>query len=53
MSQAVYEVTKNEEYARHSVRISMSHLTTKKELDTFVEVLNKKIEELEGLYESR
>lgn len=52
ISRAVLEVTKNEEYAKHSIRISLSHLTTKEELDTFIKILNNKIEELEKLYES-
>ena len=52
VSLAVYEVTKDEEYARHSIRISLSHLTTKEEIDTFIKVLNEKIDELEKLYES-
>lgn len=46
VSKAVYTITKNEDYAAHSLRISLSHLTTKKEIDTFVEVLIKKIKEL-------
>ena len=52
VSLAVYEVTKDEEYARHSIRISLSHLTTKEEIDTFIKVLYEKIDELEKLYES-
>ena len=46
ISKAVYAITKNEEYATHSIRISLSFLTTKKEIDTFVNVLNQKIKEL-------
>ncbi len=46
ISQAVYTITKNEEYAAHSLRISLSHLTTKEEIDTFVKVLKQKIKEL-------
>lgn len=49
---AVYEVTKNDEYAKHSVRVSLSHLTTKDEIDMFLEKLNQKIEGLEKLNES-
>ena len=49
---AVYEVTKNDEYAKHSVRVSLSHLTTKDEIDIFLEKLNQKIEGLEKLNES-
>ena len=49
---AVYEVTKNDEFAKHSVRVSLSHLTTKDEIDIFLEKLNQKIEGLEKLNES-
>lgn len=35
ISKAVLEVTKNELQARHSVRISLSHFTTKEEIDVF------------------
>ncbi len=52
ISSAVYEVTKNENYAKHSIRISLSYLTTKEEIDYFVKVLNQKIIELESLNES-
>ena len=51
-SLAVYEVTKDEEYSKHSIRISLSHLTTKSELDIFYDILVKKIEELKEVYES-
>ena len=37
ISKAVYEVTKNEESARHSIRISLSSLTTEEELQKFME----------------
>ena len=43
---AVYELTKNEDYSNHSLRISLSYLTTKDEIDTFLNVLKKKLEEL-------
>lgn len=49
---AVYEVTKSELYAKHSIRISLSTLTTKKELDTFCIVLDQIMKELRGLDES-
>lgn len=45
-SMAVYEVTKSEEYAKSSLRVSLSPLTTKEELDTFVEKLEENIERL-------
>lgn len=50
-STAVYEVTKNEEYARSSLRISFSHLTTKQDLDIFINQLKSHIERLVELYE--
>lgn len=51
-SMAVYEVTKNKEYAAHSLRISLSYLTTKDELDKFIEVFKEKIKELDLKNES-
>ncbi len=51
-SEAVYAVTKNDEYAKTSIRVSLSHLTTKEELDSFIEKLQVVIERLETLYES-
>lgn len=45
-SMAVYEVTKNKDYASHSLRVSLSYLTTKEELTTFISVLKQKIKEL-------
>ena len=51
-SMAVYEVTKNKEYASHSLRISLSYLTTKEELDTFIKVFKQKIKELDLFNES-
>ena len=35
-SRAVLEVTKNEEYSKHSLRISLSYLTTDNEVDEFL-----------------
>lgn len=46
ISASVYAVTKNKEYASHSIRISLSHLTTYDEIDKFVKSFKKKIEEL-------
>lgn len=46
ISTAVYTITNNEEYAKTSLRISLSHLTTYEELDKFIEVLQIKIKEL-------
>ena len=50
ISQAVYAITKSSDYAAHSLRVSISHLTTKEEIDKFVEVLSKKLIELGELY---
>ena len=46
MSESVYEFTKNKEKAKTSVRISLSYLTVDKEIDIFLKVLEKQIEEL-------
>ncbi|MBQ8891248.1 MAG: cysteine desulfurase [Bacilli bacterium] len=46
MSLSVYEVTKNKDLARSSLRISLSYLTTKDEIDMFLKVFKDKIEEL-------
>jgi len=40
MSNSVYAVTKNREYATSSIRISLSHLTTKEEINEFLNVFN-------------
>ena len=39
-------VTRNKEYAKSSLRISISHLTTLEEITTFVNVLKEEIEKL-------
>lgn len=49
LSDAVYDLTKNKEYAEHSLRISISSLTTKDELDIFIKTLEKKIDKLNRL----
>lgn len=49
MSQAILAVTKDEKRASSSIRISISHLTTKEELETFVNVLKQKIIYLKNL----
>ncbi|MBQ8681649.1 MAG: cysteine desulfurase [Bacilli bacterium] len=41
MSDAVYAVTKDREKAMHSIRISLSHLTTPEEIDNFLDVFDK------------
>ena len=45
-SKAVYALTKNEEISLYSIRISISHITTKEELELFLEAFNKCYEEL-------
>ena len=40
-SMAVYALTNNDELATHSLRISLSHLTTKEEVEKFVNEFNK------------
>ncbi len=41
LSESVLELTKNEERAKSSIRISLSYLTTKKELDEFLVAFQK------------
>lgn len=53
VSDAVYAVTKEEEKATHSLRISLSYLTQKKELELFVKELVKIRDELGNLYEKK
>ncbi len=45
-SKAVFALTKDQEKASSSLRISLSYLTTIEELDKFIEVFSKKIKEL-------
>ena len=45
-SKVIYAVTGDEEKARRSMRVSISHLTTKEELDVFVKSLNENIKKL-------
>jgi len=45
-SEAVYELTKDINKAKSSIRISLSHLTTKEEIDKFLECFDKCYEEL-------
>lgn len=49
LSQAVFAVTKDKSRAESSIRISISHLTTKEELVTFISVLKQKISHLKSL----
>jgi len=46
-SKAVYAVTRDEERASHSLRISLSYLTTKEEIDFFLEKLADNIRKLD------
>lgn len=46
-SKAVYAVTKDKERASRSLRVSLSHLTTKEEIDEFVLQLDKCIKKLD------
>ena len=48
-SKAVYAITNNMDYAKHSLRISLSYLTTKEELDIFVDKLKDEICKLKVL----
>lgn len=45
-SKAVYAVTRDKEKSRHSIRISLSYKTTKEEIDKFVEVFTKLLNDL-------
>ena len=40
MSDSVYAVTKDREKAMHSIRITLSHLTTEEEINTFLNVFD-------------
>ena len=46
ISDSVLELTKDENLAKSSVRVSISHLTTEEEIDKFFYVLKNKIKEL-------
>lgn len=46
VSRSVFEVTKNEEYSKHSIRISLSGHTTKEEVDKFIEAFKECLERL-------
>ena len=52
-SDAVLALTDNIDLARHSIRISISYLTTKEELDIFLKELVKIRKELSSLYEKK
>ena len=46
ISLSVYTLTKDEELAKSSIRVSLSHLTKQNEIDFFLEKLNEKIDKL-------
>ena len=52
ISKAVYAITHDELKASHSMRISISYLTTKEELDEFIIKFSKKLKELGEVSES-
>ena len=41
MSASVYSVTKNKDYASTSLRISLSYLTTEKEIEEFTKAFDE------------
>jgi cysteine desulfurase len=45
-SKAVYAITHDKDLASSSIRISLSHLTTEEEIDTFLKVFEEKLESL-------
>ena len=45
-SRAVYAVTNDKDRASRSMRISLSYLTTKEEIDTFIDVFKECINKL-------
>ena len=49
ISLSVYTLTKNEEKAKSSIRVSLSHLTKENEIDFFLEKLKEKINKLQSI----
>ncbi len=47
-SASLYELTKDTTISKNSLRISLSHLTTKEEIDAFVSSLKKIVDNLKG-----
>ena len=47
-SSSIYEITKDDIISKNSLRISLSHLTTKGELDVFVKELSEIVNNLKG-----
>lgn len=48
-SVSVFTLTNNIDYAKSSLRISLSYLTTKEEIDKFLKILKIKIQELQSI----
>ena len=48
-SKAIYALTKDKELASNSMRVSISYLTTKEEIDKFIDSLSKNIKKLGSL----
>ena len=49
ISLSVYTLTKNEDLAKSSLRISLSHLTTFEEIEFFIKILKEKCQELQSI----
>lgn len=49
ISLSVYTLTKNEDLAKSSLRVSLSYLTTDEEIDIFIKTLKEKVEELQSI----
>ena len=41
MSSSVYAITKDKDLANHSLRISLSYMTTEEEINKFLEIFDK------------
>ena len=49
ISLSVYTLTKNEDLAKSSLRVSLSYLTPDEEIDIFIKTLKEKVEELQSI----
>lgn len=47
-SETIYQISKDKVISKNSLRISLSHLTSKEELDTFIVVLKRIVNSLKG-----
>ena len=47
-SKLIYALTKDKSLASTSIRLSISHLTTEKEIDTFINIFDNYIKELKN-----